>query len=291
MSKVRSVNIVFEKAQYLQRQRKSFTLNGTNGRYELISEYYGEKIVSKFKSNLTPKELNFIKKVKKHVISKIDTLNFFDLLNHTLIKYVDTKKYENGTVFNDVYEVDIDEAYWMTAKLNNVISEEIYNEGNKASEIKKQVRLIALGSLAKKVYSYNFSGSKIMVDRAEIKRSLLTENIWYTICQKVSKIMIECQDTVKNDFIMFWVDGVYFRGEENVKKIQEIIESYGYASKIKKMHKVEYKEDRIWCYENETDTEKEVRSFNLPKNKNKLKPPFPKEELNKTAIKYSKFID
>jgi len=251
--KLRSIQIVFEKAMWLQSKGISFDLEGVNGSYTLKTDFYDWDYVSKFKEKLNQTEINFIKKVKSHVKKENIFMNFIDPIGAAQIQYVATQEFPNGTEFNDVYEVDIDEAYWKTAKMLNVITEEIYNEGKKSGPdaMRKTVRLMALGSLAKKTKTYRFQGKK-MILLPDTKNSE-TENIWFTICKKVSDLMVSAQKMAGSEFVMFWVDGIYVRGEHHVKMISDLFESAGYASKVNKIHKVIYKNRVIYCQDSEKE--------------------------------------
>lgn len=297
ITSIRSVDIIFQKAIYLQKKGIPFVLTGTNGAYKLESEYYKDEVyISKFKQGLLPKDLGFIKRIKNHIIKEQIYLKYTEFLNPGLIKYVETKEYPEGTLFNDVYEVDLDEAYWKTALNEGIISKELYDEGCKfkfenldkeETAYKKKVRLIALGSLAKQKSYYEFSGKKII--RRDPIKSVLTENVWYTIVKKVSDIMTSAQKIAGNDFLMFWVDGIYIKGHENVEKIQDYFHSKGYESKVKKIHKFYYKNRIIHSQDTELENKEDIRTFNLPAlNKKRKKTLFSNLELIETAKKYSK---
>lgn len=300
---LRSVNGIFLLARQYEARKIKYTLTGINGAYKLEKhEENGEvqRFFSKYKTALTPKDLGFVRKVKNHVIRENVAFNFLDKhLTSEDVKYIDMKQYPDGVEFNDVYEIDIDEAYWQTARMLNVIDEKLYQEGSKyKTEVgltdlqikhRKMVRLIALGSLAKKVKRYHFNGKKIVLDpNVMTDEAKATERVWYHICKRVSDCMQEAKNTVNSsDYVMYWVDGIYIRGEHNVKAIQDVFTKWGYKSKIKKIEKVSYKNSVCHAYEFASD--ESPRTFHLPKNgksKSKLRNTIP--EINKAALKYSK---
>lgn len=294
----RTVSGIFQLARQYQKRGVPYTLTGTNGAYRLHrQDHEDSKFYSQFKNGLTPKELGIIRKVKNYILKNNVYLNFTTYLNPTMITYVDVVKHPHGSVFEDVFEVDMDEAYWKTAFLKNIIPKDIYNDGSKSKDMetpeldrkrRKMVRLIALGSLAKKSKKYVFSGKKIILDEVVLSPTAkLTQNIWYSICKHVSDIMLEGKKQLGSDYLMFWVDGIYFRGENNVEKIKKLFNEYGYEVKIKKIPRVYYDEKKCYVIDDITDPENETREFFLPKTTIK-KQKFSNKKINTVVQKYLK---
>ena len=181
MAEVESTEIIYRKALRLAKLNEEFKLIKVNNTFQLESAYFG-KSISKRSTRISPVELGFIKKVKNYVMNNHIYINFTtNFYSPTDIRYINVKKRPSGTVIDDVIEIDIDEAYWKTAFILGVINEEIYKQGSKQNkDISKSTRLIALGSLAKKIDEYIYKGNK-MIKHQQI-RSELTENIWYSIC-------------------------------------------------------------------------------------------------------------
>lgn len=289
---IRSSEMLFKKAIYLQSKGIPFTLSGTNGAYTLSSEHWKDKqFKSKYQNSLEPLDLGFVKRVKNHVVRNEVYLNFTEYLHPSMIQYVDIGIKPPGSEFYDVYEVDVDEAYWKTALLKNVITQDLYDEGSKFKQepnltkdqlqYKKNVRLIALGSLARKKSVYTFTGSRIVL--SSIVRSDLTEMVWYAICKHIADLMQRLKDVAGESFLMYWVDGIYVRSKAVADKMSQIIESNGYTAKVKKIDKAEYTETKAIMH----DSTDESRTFNLPKyNKKKVK--FNMVEINNSAVKHSK---
>lgn len=301
--KMRSVNGIFLLARQYEARGIHFTLTGINGAYKL--EMTGkdgvvERYFSRYKTALTPKDLGFVRKVKNYVEKSQIAVKFcHQLLTTEDIKYIDMQRFEDGTEFDDVYEIDIDQAYWKTAKMLDIISEKIFEEGSKyniepgLSEVdikrRKMVRLIALGSLAKKTKTYRFKGKKIiLLPETKTDKAKQTENVWYTICKRVSDCMQEAKKAVNpSDYVMYWVDGIYVRGEHNVKAIQEVFLKWGYESKIKKIHRVHY--ENAVCHALEKFDDEKPRTFHLSNpNKKQKRLKTSLEKINATILKYSK---
>ena len=200
------------------------------------------------------------------------------------INYVATKKRPEHTEIEDVIEIDIDQAYWQTAYLLGVVPENLYKEGSKeVGKISKIGRLICLGSLAKKEVVYHFKGKRLL--KQETIRSVLTENIWYSICKRVADLMVEAKKIAGNDFMLYWVDGIYIKNDpEKVKLIVEMFKKNNYDIKTKDNLTVRYTEDKILV---SAPDEKKPRPFFMQK-KDKKRSYFTDEQLKETALEFSK---
>jgi len=289
MAKVEKSKSILEKALYLSKKGDEFTLRKINNSFTLESKWFGN-CSSSANKKIAPIELGFIKRVKNYIIKNMVYDNFMETLYYPIdIMYVEVKKYPPETEFKRIVEIDIDEAYWKTAQNLKVISPELYEEGSKEfGKISKFGRLVSLGSLAKKEMIYSYQGSRLI--RSEVKRSTLTENIWYSICKRVSDVMFEARNIAGENFVLYWVDGIYI--EYNEKKIQEItkmFKSYGYDVKVKDNYKAFYTENKVVVEDlNNPDTEKNQRQFFIAKQARK-NTYFTDDQLKKTALKYSKY--
>ena len=285
MAKLQKASTIHKKAMYLNYLGKKFTLIKINNTFKLKSEYFGD-LNSAAKRKIPPIELGFIKRVKNHIINNKVHDQFIDkFYSPSDIDYVAIKKRNPDISFDDVIEIDIDEAYWKTALLLNVISQDLYIEGSKDNKkISKMGRLICLGSLAKKEERYHFNGKQLR--KREVVRSVLTENIWYTICKRISDVMTEAEKIAGEDFIMYWVDGIYLRNDpEKVRDIIKMFNESGYDIKQQTNLAVNYSENQIHI---ENTITKTSRPFFIP-NDGKRKSPFTDQKLRKLALEYSKF--
>lgn len=283
---IQTAQTIHKKALHLNQLGEEFTLIKINNTLKLQSNYYGN-ISSKGNKKIPPMELGFIRRVKNHILKHQIYANFISNFYYPEdIDYVSIMKHGKSVKMDDVIEIDIDEAYWKTAHILNVISDHLYEEGKKSNgKISKLGRLISLGSLAKKKTIYSFKGSRLI--KKETQRSLTTENIWYSICKRLSDVMNEAKQIAGKDFIMYWVDGIYVKNDpELIAKIQKCFVKYGYDVKFRENLSVKYTEDRIFVQD---QTTKKERSFFIPKQDIK-KSSFSDPELKEIALKYSKFV-
>jgi hypothetical protein len=229
------------KQKVLAEMGKEYSIKVVNGNYQLISDMFVQKSFNK--TDYTPEELRFIKEVRRHVVKNeihLDPVFQENQYFASDIHYVKVARVPFGEEFDNVCEVDIDQAYWETAFQLGVIDQKIYQKGCKG-KISKKARLTALGSLARKSYKYDFKGYK-MIDKT-VESEPLLENLWFTICKRVSDVMHEVIEALGDDFIFYWVDGIYFQNKpENVSKAMVAFMNRGYQSKFKKINRITFHE-------------------------------------------------
>jgi hypothetical protein len=180
-------------------------------------------------------------------------LNFEDQKFSDDITYMESNVTLKGKRMDSVVEIDINHAYWKTAHMLGVISDELYQEGADDSKgIGKIARLVALGALAKKKTYYQIVGGKMV--KQTVERSELTENIWFTICFNVSRVMQETAVSLDKDYLFYWVDGIYVKNDpEAVDLAVSIFNSNGYSVKKKEIHKIDFDEDHFTVYNSKED--------------------------------------
>jgi thiol-disulfide isomerase/thioredoxin len=235
---------------------EEYTIKSVNGNYNLSSRLFNHKTFRK--ATYTTEELQFIRSVKSHVVNNEIYLNpeFQEVQLFTRdVKYVQVAKLPKGTIFDDGGEIDIDQAYWETAHILNIIDDEIYSKGKKGV-ISKMCRLTALGSLARQVYYYKFKGDRLI--ETIIDRDPLLQNLWFTICKRVADTMQEAVKALGKDFIFYWVDGVYFKNTpENVDRVTKIFSNKGYESRLKEIPKINFHEKGFTVHDDNKDQKRE----------------------------------
>jgi hypothetical protein len=172
------------------------------------------------------KHLYFFKKVSKYITDNNITYNF--LLKPRYVNFNITVK-KSVYYKKQIFEIDLKAAYWYLAKKNNFIDNDLFLEGLR---VPKKVRLISLGALAKRTYIFDYQKG-ICTDKPIELRSEATEGIFFKLAYDVDMIMRQCINLLnKTDFIFYWVDAVFFRGEHNIKPIVKLIESHGLLHKV-----------------------------------------------------------
>jgi hypothetical protein len=188
------------------------------------------------------KHMIFIRKVKDHVKAQIKAGKLKKEKAYSKkIDYFHIGTHKNKTI-KDCSEVDIDKAYWETAYKYGIINNEIYRYGMKKS-MPKEIRLIALGSLAKKTTHYKFDG-KLMIRQKDIVDKE-TEYFWNKICSHVATCMTTISAELSdNDYLFYWVDAVFIKSKA-LSTVKNLINEMGYNFKIKKIEKVIFSKGRI----------------------------------------------
>jgi len=165
------------------------------------------------------------------------------------IKYLRVKK-RRQKVYNTVYEVDLNRAYWETAFELGIISDEIYWRG---LWIDKKTRLAAIGQMAKRTDIWKFNGHKWRCCKPFISKK--TQHLWFNVCYKVGLTMERAARLCAKSTLFYWVDGIYVTNKSSAKKIMRFFNSRGYDSKIKKMKRLEATPTMIKVYD------KKMRKF------------------------------
>ena len=220
---------------------EEYTIEVVNGNYQLMSNLFNAKTFKK--SEYTVDELRFVKNVRKHIIKNEVYLEERFQENQIFsedVHYIRVARVPMGKTFTNVCEVDIDQAYWETAFQLGMITEVIYAEGRNG-KISKKCRLTALGSLARKKYKYTYKGDKLIDSIVESEP--LLENLWFTICKRVSDVMNEVIEAIGKEFIFYWVDGIYMHNTpDNVSKAMNVFLNWGYQSKFKRINQINFHE-------------------------------------------------
>jgi len=125
------------------------------------------------------------------------------------------------------YCVDINAAYPSILLRDNFISKKTYDN---ILKIKKINRLRATGMLATRKEIYRVEKNKVVY--SEIKESPYRP-IFFYLCQQTGEIMAEAKKIDENNFIFFWVDGIFVK--KNPDKYVELFKKFGVDSKIEKV--------------------------------------------------------
>lgn len=258
------VKILKDKCNFMYKAKKPFMLVKSGSSYELISTFYNDKA---YRSGFSTSDLNFIKSVKNYVKKNDIDIEFNECdYSSERIDYIKVNKFKVGDVLEDLRCIDIKSAYWQTALNLGIISKEIYDKG---MNVGKVVRLAALGSLAKKKDIWSFDGKELK--KMDTVRSEY-ENLWFAICKKVSDIMNHVVKSIGDDFVFYWVDGIYVKRSEGLlEKITKIFEEKGYFVHLELIPKVTFHENGFDVQSVLTDNVKNF-SYDIKSDGKKLSP-------------------
>lgn len=188
-------------------------------------------------------ELFFISMFKKNLIKKNipKKLNKKDIVYTYTDNLIDCKKN-----ISDVYEIDLNSAYYNFALKNKFIDEKTFNRGLQVSKI---TRLAAIGSTAKNKYIYEYNGRYYEFIRHE--NSPETENVYFKCALDTSLIMQELTSYLFKDVLFFWVDALFVKGVAAKNETIKYLTENKLPFKIKKGRLINNKKSAIFISENE----------------------------------------
>lgn len=185
---------------------------------------------------LSRKYLYLFKEIKTHVLSQLEQYDQ-DLQIPEGMKplYFHFRDFdiEPGEVlmFKDVVQYDINKAYYTIARNMGLISEEYYQ---KYIDLPKQIRLVLIGAMATKKRIKEFREGKLISQ--ETKEDKILRMAFKKIVFETDKILLQMSKALKNEFLMYWVDGIICK---NTKKVKNIVEYYS------KLNKIEFSKDQL----------------------------------------------
>lgn len=173
-------------------------------------------------------ELFFIKYFSDNLIKKNIPKKEIDYKSQIIWQFTEVLKFQKNTTIRDVFELDLNCAFWHFCKTNNFISDEVYKRGFKVSKI---TRLAAIGATAKKLHNYYFNGNEyeyINTIDSDLK------NVFFKVAYDCSIVMQELAYILENDFLFFWVDGIFFKNENSLKNLTQFLIKNKLPFKVKK---------------------------------------------------------
>ena len=189
---------------------------------------------------------------------------------------IDIMKYDIGTVhtIENVKEADITKAYYRTALNLDFITQEFHD---KCLTIPKNDRLRLIGSLATlKTITYYEAGI-LKEDKTEIEENPLLREAWFKICSYVDNAMQIFKGCLKENFLFYWVDGIYFK---DFSTVEPFVTEAGFSNnidyifaEIAKNYHFDWKVQKLQSFEllNKGD----VLEINITDSKGKKRPFYP----------------
>jgi hypothetical protein len=246
----------------------SRTSNSTTVEYNNTKHLFSDNPISK-------REIILQKQVKKEIMNSIEglsekTKNLMNTVKPTVYFRFHKSMYEINNhgeyfEFENTYEVDITKAYYQTAFNLGFISEKFFE---KCLNLRKSWRLRLLGSIATKKHIEIYENGQL-VD-IQVKENPLLNTVWRTITAEVDECMNYCCNTIYDDFLMYWVDGIYFQEKENHtdlnrKIVSSIMHQFGYDCSVEKKDKIIAvnidNQVRVYVYKDN----KQQKLFSVPK--------------------------
>lgn len=185
---------------------------------------------------LTGKELNFIKAVKAYV----RTLDLPDRLRPfaTSIPFnLNATNLSEGEYLG-YCEIDVSSAYWKTAFNLGYIDRSLFKLGNDQDVIRKKVRLMALGSLAKRTEIITYCPPYRPKDMTVQLETCDLEVFWDNISYSFGLVMQEAFNTFSRQMLGYWVDAIFIR-QDVATLARKFFASQGFEVKLVPLEKIE----------------------------------------------------
>lgn len=211
-------------------------------------------------SGIKPNELGFIGLVKKHC----EKINFPLIVDRTVINYIKPSFTDPVYKLKGGYEIDLTGAYWEFCYKEGCLTENLYKRG---LEVRKKVRLIALGNLAKRLARLRYDGFKYLP--IVFESSYKTENIFFHVSQLTDLLMSKLIVLAERDFLFYWCDAIFVKTPQARARIENYLISENIKYKALELIKVHRQQSKIevWDEKHKTETNPEGRRvFNFKKN-------------------------
>ena len=176
-----------------------------------------------------------------------------------------------STDTTDVYEADISMCYYVTAFKLGFMSEQMYEL---CKGLPKSHRLKLLGAIATSKTFRRYEDGQIVFETVLEDETL--RMAWFKICFYVGQAMQTVKDALKDNFLFYWVDGIYFTYPKDApvaaeELIEDVTNHLFFDWKIKHIHSLEinnkYGKIEMKMIDNEGDHEDDHRFFYPPKKK------------------------
>jgi len=188
-------------------------------------------------NNMSRKCFAAASKVKKDVVNS----DFFQEIRDQkfeLINY-DYNRKRRLFVGKSVYNIDISSAYAYALLTHNLITSDTFDYLRK---LPKGDRLVAVGMLARSYVEYKYDNSGKVYDVEFFQEE--TKNAFFFLISEIDAVMKECAFYLGNNFLFYWVDGIFFTentSQKTIKKVEEILQYYGYPYKWEQVEDFSYR--------------------------------------------------
>lgn len=243
------VNMLRTQKRDFQIVQTSYT---TTVRYKDIDYLFTNKVGS----TMTFSAFNRIKSdiIKSGIV--IDKIPRLDIRYFGVNEFLKSKK----ELPDDVYCIDINSAYLTTLLNTGLITEETFL---RVCKYGKEVRLKSVGMLATSKNVMTYTSGKL--SDHTIQTDPYLRNYFFFCCYQVGEVMNNIADKLAEDFLFYWVDGIYVRGKEQAETVRKLLTLSGYQSKVKKLTDCQfYTENGNFLFSYRDDLHDKVKRYNVP---------------------------
>ncbi len=188
-----------------------FKIVKTSSKFRIITDTHDYTYQANY-SDLKPSEMYFFKYLEKNIVPvKLEDVQTI----RARINYIyynravmHEARHENKILtFENCYEIDLNSAYWESARRLGIINTEVYERGLTLS---KKVRLMALGNLAKRPINMYYDGQKYHSERAPIPPMA---KYFFACADYTDNIIAEIFNRNIEFCLFYWVDALFVKGE------------------------------------------------------------------------------
>jgi len=173
--------------------------------------------------------------IKKDVINSVKGQR---IISGTYKKtnYANSRKYTDLS-FPEVLNIDLNSAYASCLLINDLITQKTFDY---LKGLKKEERLPCVGMLAQSNTTFIYEGGKC-VDMKPFRAP--TYQVFYYLISEINYLMNDIQFELGNDFIFYWVDGVFFMPDtkpSKIRNVENMVQELGYSFKYEEVKDFRY---------------------------------------------------
>lgn len=255
----------FEKeVAYLKKIGADFRLELSGAtRIIYILDGYGEvsskKVYFGFKGQKMMKGLELVTMVRREVRKQIESgaPTPYHEVGAKVVCFHPENLMSAAETGEEIYQIDLNACYWVTAKNLGFISDKLFEKGWKIRKDSKIALLASIGSLNKKVYEEGFEYGKSIGMMRKKKDDELRPYYWAVI-SKVNEIMHEAIASVPQHHFMMWLTDCIYVKKESKKLVEELFSTMGYESKSDTCHISKVEPNKVFWVTHKTGEEKFV---------------------------------
>ena len=215
----------------LKKNKRDFEIHQTS--HSTTIEYKGNSMlyVNKIASNMTFHAFNMIKAdiVKSGIV--IDRIPKLEIRYYSINDFLKSQ----SELPSECYLIDINSAYLTCLLTTGIITKETFE---RVSKYGKDVRLKSVGMLATNKNILQYKEGKLIGH--SVKNDPFLRNYFFFCCHRTGDVMNQIADQLGNDFLFYWVDGIFIRSKSQVKFVQDKLMEYGFHSKVKSIKQVRF---------------------------------------------------
>jgi hypothetical protein len=237
-------------------KKANFTVKSTNYTTEVIQN--GISYLFSASKNTNFRLFGTYQTLKAQV-KKINTPSYEGLISYFRLNLNNILNSNSSIIIDEVINIDITAAYATTLLNKKYIDKKLFD---KIMLLPKLERMAVVGMLATKKHIFDFEkGEQI---NCSVETDAQKRNIFFEASHSVNEIMEYCANIAKEDFLFFWVDGIYLKTDKYKKEIQEYISSqqYQYRTETLKNFTAHITENKTIFVTYEKGEKK--KEFNLP---------------------------